>query len=140
MIDWLSWVIPLQVMTGIQYSSIIEFCLLQHMACVFRGEREERLWRSVEDILRSRNANIFTLIPLSRTSSIFLTNAGEKSFKGNFGGLDMFLLEFGLKQQRKEKENCASTDNGVVMCDFFSHEFKTLPDGNYLGSFEKESF
>ena len=52
----------------------------------------------------------------------------------------MFLLEFGLKQQRKEKENCASTDNGVGMCDFFSHEFKTLPDGNYLGSFEKESF
>ena len=138
MIDLLSGVIPLQVMTGIQYSSIIEFCLLQHVACVFRGEREERLWRSVEDILRSRNANIFTLIPLSRTSSIFLTNAGEKSFKGNFGGLDMFLLEFGLKQQRKEK-NCASTANGVGMCDF-SHEFKTLPNGSYLGSFEKESF
>lgn len=85
-------------------------------------------------MLRSRNANIFTLIPLSGTSNIFLTNAGEKSFKGTFGGLDMFLLEFGLKQQSKEKENCASTDNGVGMCDF-SNEFKTFPNGNYLGSF-----
>ena len=85
-------------------------------------------------MLRFRNANIFTLIPRYGTSNIFLTNAGEKSFKGTFGGLDMFLLELDLKQQSKEKENCASTDNGVGMCDF-PHKFKTLPNGNYLGSF-----
>lgn len=54
-------------------------------------------------MLRSRNANIFTLIPLSGTSNIFLTNAGEKSFKGTFGGLDMFLLEFGFEAAEQRK-------------------------------------
>lgn len=44
----------------------------------------------------------------------------------------MFLLDVGLEAAEQRKENCASTDNGVRVCEF-SHGFKALPNGNCLG-------
>lgn len=83
---WLAWMI-LQVRSWESRLLHHVVYLLQPVACVFSDKREERIWRSTEDRLSSRNGKCkhCTHIPLSRTSIIFSSNASEKSLKDVMG-------------------------------------------------------